>query len=72
MKKMLFLAMATVVFASCSKEYTCTCVDPETNEEDQMIYYTNKKSHATRLCEDWESRITTAIPTKSATTCSIK
>ncbi len=72
MKRMLLLAMATVVFASCSKEYTCDCVDPETNETNQMVYQTNKKAHATRLCDDWQSRTRTAIPTKNKVTCTIQ
>ena len=72
MKKVVILAITTVVFASCTRDYTCSCVNPKNNETNQMIYKTNRKAHATRLCNDWEGRISTAIPDKSGIECKIQ
>lgn len=72
MKRILILASATIIFASCSKEYTCDCVNPETDETNQMVFLTNKKAHATRLCDDWGTRIRAAVANKDQVTCTIK
>lgn len=72
MKKVLILAATTVLFTSCSKNYTCKCVDPLTAKEDNMTYQTNKESHASRLCSDWQTRIRAAVPEKDGVNCSIK
>lgn len=72
MKKVLILAVATVVFASCTKDYTCNCTDPATDETNQMVYKTNKESHAKRLCDDWAIRVRTAIPEKGSYECKLK
>lgn len=72
MKRFLILAAATVIFASCNKNYVCECVDPATGEENQMTYRTNQESHAQRLCNDWQTRTQTAIPEKSEYSCKIQ
>ena len=72
MKKFLIVAAASVVFASCTKDYTCSCTNPGTTETNEMIFKTNRKAHATRLCNDWETRTRTAIPEKSEYDCKIK
>lgn len=72
MKKVLILAVATVMFASCTKDYTCNCTEPVTQETNQMVFKTNKESHAKRLCDDWAIRVRTAITDKSAYDCKIQ
>lgn len=72
MKKFLILAAATVAFASCSKNYTCKCNNPTTGEENSMVYQSDQKSHAERLCRDWEARVVAGVPDNIKTTCSIK
>lgn len=71
MKKIFILAATTVLFTSCLKQYTCTCVDPATAEENKMTYQTNKESHASRLCNDWQTRTRAAIPEKVRYTCTL-
>ena len=74
MKQIIFYSALLLgsFMTSCAKEYTCDCVDPETSETNQMVFLTNQKAHATRLCDDWQSRTRTTIPTKSKVTCTIK
>lgn len=72
MKKFVILAIATVAFVSCRKEYVCECSDPATAEKSEMTYLTNQKSHASRLCEDWASRQRSVFPEKDKMTCTIK
>ncbi len=72
MKKILILASATVIFASCTKEYVCECNDPATEEKGEMTYRTNQESHADRLCEDWATRQRSVFPEKDKLTCVIK
>jgi len=72
MKKLSIMAFATLIFASCSKDYTCDCVDPKTKETNQMVFKTNKKAHAYRLCDDWATRVRTAIPEKNTYDCKLK
>lgn len=69
MKKILVLAVASFIFASCNRVYDCKCSDPLTGEENQMSYQTNSKSHARRLCNDWETRVNTAITDKERVSC---
>lgn len=72
MKKLLILAATTVIFASCTKEYVCECNDSISEEKSEMTYWTNQKSHARRLCEDWASRQRSVFPDKDKLTCTIK
>lgn len=72
MKKFLILAAATVIFASCTKEYKCECSDASSTEKSEMTYWTNQKSHAKRLCEDWATRQRSVFPEKEKLTCTIK
>lgn len=71
MKKLLVLAIAAFVFSSCNKIYECNCVSVS-GLENNMTYQTNQRAHAKRLCDDWQTRIRTAIEGQSETTCTLK
>lgn len=70
MKKLFVVAILGITFTSCTKEYKCHCVDGATNEENQMLFKTNSKSSATRLCDDYNARVKNAI--KPEYTCKIQ
>lgn len=72
MKKFIAIALVSVVFASCSKNYDCNCTDSSSGEENQLTFRTNSKSHATRLCDDWSQRQKAAVPDKKDVVCTIK
>lgn len=72
MKRFIILAAATLAFASCTKDYTCECVTPETNQTIEMPYKTNRKAHASRLCSDWQGRQRSAVAGQENVTCKIK
>lgn len=58
MKKLIFIAIASLAITSCTKEYNCNCVDPDNSANDGVLpLKTNKKSEATRFCNDYESKV---------------
>ncbi len=60
MKNVLLIAAASVLMVSCAKEYNCNCESENLTETNQLIFKTNSKSHANRLCDDYASRVRNA------------
>lgn len=71
MKNVLIIAIACFAFASCTKDYTCSCLDNNTQETSKLVFKTNKKSHATRLCNDYADRVRNAVTDQEDYSCSI-
>ncbi|MCB0700977.1 MAG: hypothetical protein KDC11_14090 [Chitinophagaceae bacterium] len=71
MKKVLIIVAASITFASCTKNYSCDCESKATGETNQLLFKTNSKSHANRLCDDYASRVRNAIVEKSDYTCKL-
>lgn len=71
MKNILFIAIACFAFASCTKDYTCSCVNPGTQETNSLVFKTNNKSHATRLCNDYADRVQNAVTDHESYSCTL-
>lgn len=73
MKKLLFVAIACISLTSCLKVYECECVDSNNPNNDGVLELkSNKKTEATRFCEDYQSKINNAIDSLSKYECKLK
>ena len=59
MKNLLFLAIASICFCSCTKVYECNCEDGRTvNKQDELYSISStKKSDAKKRCEEYEQTL---------------
>lgn len=71
MKKVLLLAACSILMVSCAKEYDCNCVSETANDTNKLIFKTNSKSHANRLCDDYASRVRNAQIGKDDYNCTL-
>lgn len=73
MKKLLFVAIACISLTSCLKVYECECVDNmNPNNNGTMELKSNKKSEASRFCEDYQVKVNNAIDSLSNYECKLK
>jgi hypothetical protein len=80
MRRLLFIAVAGVSFASCSKEYKCNCVSTVrgTGETDttEFVMAVNRKNDANKKCLQYQTQYNAQFSSGAGTskdfTCTVK